>query len=126
MHYQKKLSRPLLLSGNDRRIEFSYNGLVDTVSRDEFASACSQQGIDIEIALLRVIIKRLLKNDPANLPALLQALQVLALLIEVRNRIPDDNDCLEDTVHDVIRDLAVDFGLDQSSSSGPAGVIPSV
>lgn len=78
---------PVLLSKDDRKIVYSYSGMVDTVDKEDFAVARDLQGLDEDIALLRVFIGRLLQNDPYNFTCLLKALEVLAAMIELQNEI---------------------------------------
>jgi len=74
---------PTVLSGGTNNITFTYAGFTNTVSRAKL-NAASEVSLDEDIALMRVIIAGLLRNDPDNIIMLLRAVELLASLISLR------------------------------------------
>jgi len=79
---------PVILSENDREIVFSYSGMVDTVSQQDFAAASELKALDDEIAITRILIRRLLQNDPDNFNGLVRAIKLLVRMINVNRSLP--------------------------------------
>ena len=74
--------------------------------------AAMVEGIDDEIAVLRVKIKSILKHDPGNIKLYMQALASLARLIRTKHSIPESKqDSLKAAIENVIRDVAVSLGV---------------
>ena len=67
------------------------NGLYSSVRPDvpeiEYAHAAAVAGIDDEIALIRVKLKRVLEKDPDNISAVLRATTTLGRLLGLKHRI---------------------------------------
>jgi len=79
---------PVILAENDREIVFSYSGMVDTVSRQDVAAASELKALDDEIAITRILIRRLLQNDPDNFKGLVRAIKLLVRMINVNRSLP--------------------------------------
>jgi len=74
--------------------------------------ATGVEGIDDEIALLRVKIKSLLKNDPENIKLVMQATNTLARLVRTRYNIgKNDKKGLKEAIANVLRDVALPLGI---------------
>jgi len=61
-----------------------YSKVLDEAEQLDFELATSVDGIDDEIALLRVKIKSLLERDPENIKLIMEATNTLARLIRTR------------------------------------------
>jgi len=79
---------PVILEKNDREIVFSYSGMVDTASLQDLAAARELKNLDDEIAVMRLLIKRLLCNDPDNFAGLFKALRLLVRMLKVNRSLP--------------------------------------
>ncbi len=70
------------------------------------------QGLDDEIALLRVKIKSLVEHDPDNLRLLMDGTNTLARLIKTRYGLNDRHaNSVKDAITTVLSDLGTQFGL---------------
>jgi hypothetical protein len=82
-----------------------YYSLTDT-DKQSWTEAMKENGLDGEIALMRVIIKSLIANDPENYRALFRACEVLARLIVARHKIGSDKlENMKTAMHNVYRDI---------------------
>ena len=64
-----------------------YSKVLDEAERLDFELAAGVEGIDDEIALLRVKIKSLLSHDRENVRLIMQATNTLARLVKTRYNI---------------------------------------
>ena len=89
-----------------------YSRSLDDTERIDFARATEVEGIDDEIALLRVKIKSILRNDPDNIKLIMQATSTLARLIRTRYNIgKEDKKGLTEAIGNVLRDVALPLGI---------------
>jgi len=89
-----------------------YSKVLDEVERLDFELATSVDGIDDEIALLRVKIKSLLAHDPENIKLIMQATNTLARLVRTRYNISkEDKKGLKEAIGNVLRDVALPLGI---------------
>ena len=78
----------------------------------DFELAQGVDGIDEEIALLRVKIKSLLENDPDNVKLIMEATSTLARLVMTRYKISaDQKKALKDAIGGVLQGLAIPLGI---------------
>ena len=78
----------------------------------DFELATGVEGIDDEIALLRVKIKSLLANDPENIKLIMQATNTLARLIRTRYNISqEDKKGLKEAIGNVLKEVALPLGI---------------
>jgi len=85
-----------------------YSKVLDETERLDFERATDVEGIDGEIALLRVKIKWLLERDPENIKLIMQATNTLARLVRTRFNISkEDRKRLKDAIGNVLRDVAL-------------------
>ena len=70
-----------------------YSKVLDEAEQLDFELATGVEGIDDEIALLRVKIKSILKNDPENINLIMQATNALARLVKTRYNISNLRYC---------------------------------
>ena len=78
----------------------------------DFELAQGVEGIDDEIALLRVKIKSLLEKDPENLKLIMEAISTLARLMMTHYRIGgDQKGALKSAIGTVLKELAIPLGI---------------
>jgi len=89
-----------------------YAKALDEAELLDFELAQGVEGIDDEIALLRMKIKALLENDPENLKLIMEATNTLARLVMTRYKISaDQKKSLTNAIGSVLRGLAVPLGV---------------
>lgn len=89
-----------------------YSRALDEAEELDFELAQGVEGIDDEIALLRVKIKSLLENDPENVRLIMEATKTLARLVMTRYRISSDQKkALSNAIGNVLKGLAIPLGL---------------
>ena len=89
-----------------------YSKVLDEAERLDFEQATGVEGIDDEIALLRVKIKSLLEHDPENIKLIMQATNTLARLVRTRYNISkEDKKGLKEAIGNVLRDVALPLGI---------------
>ena len=89
-----------------------YSKVLDEAERLDFELATGVEGIDDEIALLRIKIKSLLEHDPENIKLIMQATNTLARLVRTRYNIgKEDKKGLKEAIGNVLRDVALPLGI---------------
>ncbi|MDP3879441.1 MAG: hypothetical protein Q8Q07_03940 [Dehalococcoidales bacterium] len=89
-----------------------YSKVLDEAERSDFEQATDVEGIDDEIALLRVKIKSILERDPENIKLIMQATNTLARLVRTRyNLSKEDKKGLREAISNVLRDVAIPLGI---------------
>ena len=89
-----------------------YAKVLDEAGQLDFELATGVEGIDDEIALLRVKIKSLLEHDPENIKLIMQATNTLARLVRTRYNITkDQRKGLKEAIGNVLRDVALPLGI---------------
>ncbi len=89
-----------------------YSKVLDEAGRLDFELATGVEGIDDEIALLRVKIKSLIERDPENINLIMQATNTLARLVRTRYNISkEDKKGLKEAIGNVLRDVALPLGI---------------
>lgn len=89
-----------------------YSKVLDETEKSDFEIAIGVEGIDEEIALLRVKIKSLLEHDPENIKLVMQATNTLVRLIRTKYNISkEDRKGLKDAIGNVLRDIALPLGI---------------
>ena len=89
-----------------------YSKVLDEAERLDYELATSVEGIDDEIALLRVKMKSLLVHDPENIKLIMQATNTLARLVRTRYNISkEDKKGLKEAIANVLRDVALPLGI---------------
>jgi hypothetical protein len=107
---KKKKGAP---EGNQRaRKHGFYSKVLDEVEQLDFELASGVEGIDDEIALLRVKIKSILENDPENIKLIVEATNTLARLVRTRYNITkEQKKGLKEAIGNVLRDVALPLGI---------------
>ena len=96
-----------------------YSKVLDEAERLNFELATDVEGIDDEIALLRVKIKSLLERDPENIKLIMQATNTLARLVRTRYNISkEDKKGLKEAIGNVLRDVALPLGIGIGANIG--------
>ena len=89
-----------------------YAKVLDEAEQLDFELASGVNGIDDEIALLRVKIKSVLEKDPENINLIMRATNTLATLVKTRYRISkEQRKGLKEAIGNVIRDIAIPLGI---------------
>jgi len=96
---------------NARKPSF-YTKVLDEAEQLDFELASGVEGIDDEIALLRVKIKSLLENEPENIRLIMQVTNALERLVRTRYNITkEQRKGLKEAIGNVIRDIAIPLGI---------------
>ena len=89
-----------------------YSRVLDEAERLDFEQATGVEGIDDEIALLRVKIKSVVAHDPDNVNLIMQATGALARLVRTRYNISrEDKKGLREAIANVLKDVALPLGI---------------
>jgi hypothetical protein len=89
-----------------------YSHVLDEDEQRDFEMATEVEGIDEEIALLRVKIKSLVRRDPQNLRLIMQAITTLSKLVTTKYNIhKDDKQGLKEAIGNVLKDIALPLGI---------------
>jgi hypothetical protein len=89
-----------------------YSRVLDEAERLDFELASGVEGIDDEIALLRVKIKSLLENEPENIRLIMQVTNALERLVRTRYNISkEQRKGLKEAIGNVIKDIAIPLGI---------------
>jgi len=89
-----------------------YSKVLDEAEKIDFELASGVNGIDDEIALLRVKIKSILEKDPENIKLIMQATFTLAGLVKTRYNITkEQKKGLREAIGNVLRDIALPIGI---------------
>ena len=89
-----------------------YSKVLDEKEQAAYDEAIFVEGIDEEIALLRVKIISLLERDPENIRLISQAANTLIKLILIKHDV-DRNDpkSMKKAIYTVLRDVALPLGI---------------
>lgn len=100
------------LGNQNARKHGFYSKVLDEDERRDIKQAKEVDGIDDEIALLRVKIKSLAQHDPQNTKLMTYALNSLGRLVRTKYNIgKNDKKGLLDAVGNVIKDIVVPIGI---------------
>ena len=89
-----------------------YGRVLDEAEKLDFELASGVDGIDEEIALLRVKIKSIMGDDPKNLKLLVEATNALERLIRTRYKISkEQRKGLKEAIGNVLKDIAIPLGI---------------
>ena len=89
-----------------------YAKVLDEAEQMDFETAGGVDGIDDEIALLRVKIKSIVEKDPENIKLIMAATNMLAKLVKTRysmNKKQEKN--LGEAIKNIIQDIGVPLGV---------------
>ena len=89
-----------------------YVRVLDEAEQIDFELISGVEGIDDEIALLRVKIKSILRHDPENIKLVAQATNALARLVSTKYNIrKKDKKGLKEAINNVLKDVAIPLGI---------------
>lgn len=96
---------------NARRHSF-YSEALTEAEQLELAEAASIEGLDDEIAVLRLKLRQLLENHPERIDLQLKLANTLARLVRTRYNItPEQKNTLKEAIATVLKDVAVPLGI---------------
>lgn len=96
-----------------------YSKVLDEAEKLDFELATGVEGIDDEIALLRVKIKSLIAHDPDNIKLIMQATNTLAGLVKTSyNMTKEQRKGLKEAIGNVLRDIALPLGIGIAATIG--------
>lgn len=109
----KRNTRPGKEAAKKTDKESFYARLFDAAEKIDFDRACGVEGIDDEIALIRMeIVKVVSSGEAANLRLLVQATNALERLIRTRYQITrDQRRSIRESIGTVLREIAVPLGI---------------
>lgn len=89
-----------------------YSPSVSEEERAELPEAMTVEGLDEEIALLRVRVRKLIKKDPENTKALFRGMGLLVRAVRAKHMISGKKEeKLPKTVSKLLKQARKDFGL---------------
>ncbi len=89
-----------------------YSKALDEAEQIDFELAAGVNGIDDEIALLRVKIKSILASDSENIKLIMQATSTLSRLVKTRYNISkEQKKGLKEAIGNVLKDIALPLGI---------------
>jgi len=89
-----------------------YCRVLDEAEKLDFELAAGVDGIDDEIALLRVKIKSILGDDPKSIKLLIDMTNALERLIRTRYKITrEQRKGLKEAIGNVLKDIALPLGI---------------
>jgi hypothetical protein len=89
-----------------------YQRALDEAERIEFEEATQVQGLDEEIALLRVKLRDLVSREPDRIDLHLEAANVIARLVKTRYEISkEQKKSLREAIAKVLTEVAVPLGV---------------
>lgn len=92
-----------------------YSRALDRMGKKDLKQAATIEGVDEEIALIRLKLKSILQHDPENVRVIGQALLALNRLMRTRNRIGiamSYQEMLEQAISSVLKEIALPLGVD--------------
>ena len=96
-----------------------YSKVLDEAEKLDFELATGVDGIDDEIALLRVKVKSILEKDPDNIKLIMEATNTLAGLVKTRYNITkEQKKGLKEAIGNVLKDIALPLGIGIGTSIG--------
>ena len=89
-----------------------YSRALDKAESLGFEEAESMEGLDEEIAVLRVKLREVIENDPDNIELALKAANTIARLVRTRYNITkEQRKSLKDAISNVLTEIALPLGV---------------
>ncbi len=89
-----------------------YSRVLDEVEKADFEEASQLEGIDQEIALLRVKFRELVENQPDRIDLHFQAANTIARLVRTRYQISkEQKKSLKEAIAKVLTEVALPLGI---------------
>jgi len=90
-----------------------YSPELDEAQKRDLVQAVEVEGIDEEIAILRVKLKAVLRKDPDNIRVIMLAIESLAKVLREKYKFSkNDKKGLGEVVGHILKDIAVPLGVD--------------
>ncbi|MFC1924822.1 hypothetical protein ACFLXA_05630 [Chloroflexota bacterium] len=100
------------LENQNARKHGFYAKALDEAEKLELAEAAGIEGLDDEIAVLRVKLRQLLEKHPERIDMHIQAASTLARLIRTRYKITaEEKKTLKEAIATVLKEVALPLGL---------------
>ena len=117
MSAEEKRKRGAPRGNQNARKHGFYSKVLDEAERLDFELASGVDGIDDEIALLRVKIKSVLEHNPENIKLIMETTNTLARLVRTRYNISkEQKKGLKEAIGNVIKDIIVPLGINVGSA----------
>jgi hypothetical protein len=101
-----------MASNQNARKHGFYSRVLDEAESMELEAARDIEGLDEEIALLRVKIQSILEKDPDNVRLIMQATSTLSRLVRTRyNLEKEQGKGLKEAIGNVLKEIAVPLGI---------------
>ena len=92
--------------GADAQPATFYRGALSRAERVRLSEAGEVEGLDQEVALLRLKLRQLLEQDPAKVDLLFKRVNLLVTAVATRYRLsPQSRDDLSESVAAVVKDI---------------------
>lgn len=106
-------NRPGARAGNQNaRKHGFYSEVIDENQQQDLEQAIAVEGLDEEIALLRVKIKALVRKDPDNIKLIARAVESMAKVVRIKYALGlNEKTTLKDTVANLLKDVAFPVGM---------------
>jgi len=89
-----------------------YSRALDEAERLEFERASQVEGIDQEIALMRVKLRELVQNQPDRIDLHFEAANIIARLVKTRYQISrEQKKSLKEAIAKVLTEVAIPLGV---------------
>lgn len=89
-----------------------YSAVLAEEELADLAQAVEVEGLDEEIALMRVKLKSVLRHDPENTALIMEAVKTLSRMVRTRYNISrSDKKGLKEAVGNVLKDIALPLGI---------------
>ena len=112
MPEEKRGKRGAPAGNQNARKHGFYSRVLDEAELLDYALATGVEGLDDEIALLRVKIKSLVERDPDKIKLIMQAITTLAKIVTAKYKIDrKDKKGLKDAIGTVLKDVALPLGI---------------
>ena len=122
MNSELKLRRGAPYGNQNARKHGFYSRALNKLDRRDLKHAASIEGVDEEIALLRLKLKSVLTHDPENIRLVEQALLSLNRLLRTKNKLALVNkDVIKEAITNVLREVALPIGVDLTKIHGIGG-----
>lgn len=112
MENKRKPSRSNMKGNQYARKHGFYSRILSAEERRDLELAVEVEGLDEEIALLRVKIKSIASNDPDNIKVLTVAINTLSRLLVTKYKLKkDDKHGIKEAIGNVLKDIALPLGV---------------